>query len=129
MGHSIKKSKYFRALPAFVTIVVAAQTLMPSSIRMGYAQGVPDLPRPGVMVNRSHVYELPILIGMKVNPQDPFHLNFIMDSGHSSLGGEPLKEESGKLIRYFLSALPFFYTLEAFFELKNFLSTGILWWR
>ena len=48
----------------------------------------------------------PILIkGLKVHPNNPIKFNFIVDSGDSSLQQEVLKQESTKLIKYFLTAL------------------------
>ncbi len=61
------------------------------------------LPAPGVMVNLSPEFNPPILKGLKVHPENPFRFDFILDKGE--LPAPSLKEESSKLIRYFLASL------------------------
>ena len=70
------------------------------------------LPAPGVMVHLSPPLNPPILKGIKVHPNDPFRFDFILDVGDGSkpsLKGRvmnpPLREESTKLIKYFLASL------------------------
>src|SRR4051812_13475186 len=76
-----------------------------------YADAPPQLPAPGVMVHLSSPMNPPILKGIKVNPNNPFRFEFIMDVGDGSpvpnKGEEtsPLREESTKLIKYFLASL------------------------
>jgi len=63
------------------------------------------LPAPGVMVRLSPPLDPPILKGIKVNPNNPFQFQFILDKGDSNLSNDALKGESDKLIKYFLAAL------------------------
>jgi len=72
------------------------------------------LPVPGVMVHLSPPLDPPILKGIKVHPDNPFKFDFILDKGdgynshpEQSEGSqqEQLKEESTKLIKYFLASL------------------------
>ena len=70
------------------------------------------LPAPGVMVHLSSEFNPPILKGIKVHPDNPFRFDFIMDTGDDvSLRGaslatkQSLKEQSTKLIKYFLASL------------------------
>ena len=44
---------------------------------------------------------------MKVDIDDPFHFNFILDAGDTSFDQQQLREEGERLIRYFLTALTF----------------------
>ena len=61
------------------------------------------LPAPGVMVSLSPTFNPPILKGLKVHPDNPFSFDFILDVGD---GSKPsLREESTKLIKYFLASL------------------------
>ncbi len=62
------------------------------------------LPAPGTMVSLSPKFNPPILKGIKVHPDNPFRFEFILDQGSSQTGGG-LKEESTKLIKYFLASL------------------------
>ena len=74
------------------------------------------LPAPGVMVHLSPPLDPPILKGIKVHPDDPFRFDFILDKGDSASviarreatkqsQQEQLKQESTKLIKYFLASL------------------------
>src|SRR5476649_1729535 len=63
------------------------------------------LPAPGVMVHLSPEFNPPILKGIKVHPDNPFRFDFILDKGDSLLSNEALKDESSKLIKYFLTSL------------------------
>ncbi len=63
------------------------------------------LPAPGAMVPLSPEFNPPILKGIKVHPDNPFRFDFILDRGDSQLSNEALKDESSKLIRYFLASL------------------------
>jgi len=63
------------------------------------------LPAPGVMVHLSPEFNPPILKGIKVHSDNPFRFDFILDKGDSQLSNKVLKEESSKLIKYFLASL------------------------
>ena len=63
------------------------------------------LPVPGVMVQLSPPVAPSILKGIKVHPDNPFHFDFILDRGDSELSGSQLRDESSKLIKYFLASL------------------------
>jgi len=63
------------------------------------------LPAPGVMVRLSPGFNPPILKGIKIHPDDPFQFDFILQKGDSRLGHDKLKDESSKLIKYFLASL------------------------
>jgi hypothetical protein len=63
------------------------------------------LPQPGVMVRLSPEFNSPILKGIKVHTDNPFRFDFILDQGDSRLNSARLKEESSKLIKYFLASL------------------------
>ncbi len=63
------------------------------------------LPAPGVMVHLSPTFNPPVLKGIKVHPDNPFRFDFILDKGDSELSNGQLKDESTKLIKYFLASL------------------------
>ena len=73
---------------------------------MAHAQEI-ILPKPGVMVHLSPPLNPPVLKGVTIDPKNPFHFDFILDKGNlpNPRGWEGLKEESTKLIKYFLSAI------------------------
>ena len=63
------------------------------------------LPAPGVMVHLSPPLDPPVLKGIKVHPDSPFRFDFILDKGDSELSDDQIKDESSKLIKYFLASL------------------------
>ena len=91
---SVKRSIASLTLVAFMAMSV------PSS----YAQNV-VLPAPGTMVALSEAYAPPLLKGIKVYPDNPFRLDFILDKGSSSDPAVKLKDESSRLIKYFLASV------------------------
>ena len=80
------------------------------------AQAQIVLPLPGQMVPLSPVFYPPVFKGLKVYPREPLRFDFILDPGQSGVSGSQpdpessrsqaeLKQESEKLIRYFLAGL------------------------
>ena len=63
------------------------------------------LPAPGARLALSPEFNPPILKGIKVHPENPFRFDFILDKGDSKLLNDELKDESRKLIKYFLASL------------------------
>ena len=74
---------------------------------ISYAQNafVSTLPEPGKMVSVSEPFT-PILVkGLVVHPDQPLNFDFIVDSGNDSVDQPVVKEQSEKIVRYFLAAL------------------------
>src|ERR1017187_3523511 len=72
------------------------------------------LPNPGQRVALSAAFSPAVLKGIKLDPNNPFKFHFFVDTGDSlplrgeGKGGgnqEQLKQESSKLIKYFLASL------------------------
>ena len=63
------------------------------------------LPKPGAMVHLSPQFKPPVLKGIKVHPNNPFRFDFILDKGNSRQSDGQIKEESKKIIKYFLASL------------------------
>ncbi|MFP4473820.1 MAG: hypothetical protein ACLFPX_08180 [Candidatus Omnitrophota bacterium] len=70
-----------------------------------FAQNPPILPAPGAMVAPTLSYVPAIMKGIRLNPDDPLKIDFIVDTGNSDLPPEGFQEESLRQIRYFLTAL------------------------
>src|SRR5476649_2521772 len=68
-------------------------------------EGEFHLPAPGILVHLSPEFNPPILKGIKVHPDNPFRFDFILDKGDSELSNDQIKDESSKLIKYFLASL------------------------
>ena len=72
----------------------------------GYAQGfVSTLPEPGKMVAVSPAFTPVLVKGLVVHPDKPLDFNFIVDSGNEVVDAGVIKEQSERLVKYFLAAL------------------------
>lgn len=105
------KFNLFRRIVAFLIIVAFASSLIvlpqnvsAQSLPIGQA-GILNLPAPGVMITHSQSYIPASIRGIKIYPDNPLRFDFIIDRGNSVLGKESLKEESSKLVKYFLASL------------------------
>ena len=91
----------------FVTVTFVFTLITPSNFI--YAQTVPqtilNLPVPGTIVSMSEGFTPVIVKGITVYPENPLRFDFIVDTGNTAIRGEELKEESSKLIKYFLASL------------------------
>ena len=66
---------------------------------------VMGLPQPGAMVDLSPAY-VPIMItGLTVHPENPLLMDFIVSTGNSGKNAGQVKNESDRLIKYFLACL------------------------
>jgi len=110
-GAFFKRKRILSCSPLHVLAVLFAffvNTLGP--IPFSQAQEF-RLPAPGVMIQLSPPLNPPILKGIKVYPSEPFRFDFILDVGdrhpQRSEGSqqEHLKQESTRLIKYFLASL------------------------
>ncbi len=50
-------------------------------------------------------FQPPVLRGMTVHPENPLLFDFIVDRGQDKIGNDLLKDESTKLIKYFLTSM------------------------
>lgn len=66
---------------------------------------VPLLPKPGVMVNLSPIYEPAHLQGIIIHPDNALQFDFLIQRGDGQLSASQKKIEYGKLIKYFLASL------------------------
>ena len=97
-SHSLYKAVCFLVALAFgVTLI--------GPLPYAQAQGVLNLPTPGVMVSASAGFAPAIIKGITIHPDNPLQFDFIIDTGDSKIKGEELRIESKKLIKYFLASL------------------------
>jgi len=64
-----------------------------------------SLPQPGQMLQPSAVFMPTLLRGMTVNLDNPLQFDFVVTQGDNLLNASKLKQESMRLIEYFLTAL------------------------
>ena len=89
-----------------ISIVILVAFISTSVKSPAYAQvGVMGLPQPGTMVNLSLPYVPLMITGLRVHPENPLLMDFIVSTGNSGLKASQVKEESDRLIKYFLACL------------------------
>lgn len=76
-----------------------------NSVFAGQAPSFMELPKPGEMVPLSASFQPPLLQGIKVYPNEPLRVDFIVDKGDATLTEDQTASETGRLIKYFLAAL------------------------
>ncbi|MFC1510305.1 hypothetical protein ACFL49_01460 [Candidatus Omnitrophota bacterium] len=79
-------------------------TLVPAHAQEFLSLGL-NLPQVGSMVHLSQGYTPAMIKGIKLFEDNPLQFDFILDAGESGLNGQALKNESEKLIKYFLASL------------------------
>ncbi|MEW5895821.1 MAG: ATP-binding protein [Candidatus Omnitrophota bacterium] len=85
----------------------------PAASSKVYAQSIPPaalpavtgLPEPGRMVTTSPAYHPAVIKGIKLFPDNPLKFDFFIDTGDSNLKHNALKQETSKLVKYFLASL------------------------
>ena len=63
------------------------------------------MPKPTELISITSAASMPVLKGIKLYPEDPFKFDFILDVGKIAMSDKELKQESSKLLKYFLAAL------------------------
>ena len=92
-----------RCAPLLIVFTLTFTLVIPP--QMLQAQGALNLPGQVTMVHVSPSYNPAIVAGITIHPNEPFKFDFIIDIGDDQLQGEALKNESRKLINYFMAAL------------------------
>ncbi|MFH0753149.1 MAG: hypothetical protein V2A70_01120 [Candidatus Omnitrophota bacterium] len=103
--HSISRCR--RIVSAFVT--ASFLMLDVGGPRCSLAQEVFQLPQPGVAVGLSPAFMPVLLKGIKIHPDNPFRLDFVLDQGDDAsnvrTARSALNDDVNRLIQYFLAAL------------------------
>ncbi|MDP8264788.1 MAG: hypothetical protein P9M12_04840 [Candidatus Aceula lacicola] len=102
MSRKFIQKPYCNLLSWFVIFAFLVNMIMPSA---AFAQSLSFLPVPGEMVTLTPSFAPVLLRGVRVNPENPFELDFIVDVGDTSLSDADFEKESEKLIKYFLASL------------------------
>ena len=98
-----QKNRYYRCLCGFLACILSISLILTPSAAQ--AQSVLNLPAPGTMIAPSPAFTPVLLKGMTVHPEDPFQFDFIIDSGNTQFSPDQVKQESEKLVKYFLASM------------------------
>lgn len=69
------------------------------------AQTLAELPSTGTLINTTEHFEPMHMLGMSINPENPFEFEFILNAGSSQYSNAQVSEEAQTLIQYFLTTL------------------------
>ncbi|MCC6758231.1 MAG: DUF952 domain-containing protein [Candidatus Omnitrophica bacterium] len=96
---TLKKAGYVKKMICSVMVVTFLTSLIAAPA------GAQILPVPGTPVTLSAGFQPPVLLGLKIHPENPLLFDFIVDQGALRLSDDELKLETEKLVKYFLAAL------------------------
>lgn len=92
----------FRTIAAFVLVSYLLNFVFAPAAQ---AQMASQLPPAGTMVNLSPAFAPVVIKGIVTYPDNPLQFDFLIDTSGQKLSDEALRQESLKLIKYFLAAL------------------------
>lgn len=101
------KQYWFIKFISIIVIITFVTTMLPVPLVYAQPDLTPSLPAPGVRVSLSPQFNPPILKGIKVYHDNPLRFDFVLDRGDlvGDVRERPLRDESTKLIKYFLASL------------------------
>jgi len=100
-----KEHALFSATSRVVVCVLSLSLMFAPSAVYAQSSNFLNLPTPGTMVFTSPAFNPAIVTGIKIYPDNPLQFDFIIDIGDDQLQGEALRQESQKLINYFMATL------------------------
>ncbi|MCA9401814.1 MAG: hypothetical protein KC713_09315 [Candidatus Omnitrophica bacterium] len=83
-----------------ISLLYLVQLILSPNVR---AEGISSIPVP--LISASDVYRPMLMMGVKLDQQDPLLFNFVMVPGDETFDPRALKTESNRLIKYFLATL------------------------
>jgi len=105
MRISVQTKRFFHKSTAAITAAVFFVNAFCFSVAAVYAQEPSSLQTPTAVLGLSSAYAPPLLKGVRIYPDQPFRLDFVLDKGTGTETPDALKEESARLIKYFLAAV------------------------
>ncbi len=88
-----------------VALVISAFSVTSLATPPAFAQEMPVLPVPGVMVSLSPAFTPASIKAITINPDNALAFDFLIDQGDLPLSPDAKKEEYQKLAKYFLASL------------------------
>ncbi len=90
-----------------ISLIVVLAFFATAIITPSYAQSIVTLrlPDAGEMITQSPPFVPVLLKGMRIHQDDPFKLDFIVDSGNTDFRQDKIRKESDKLVKYFLASI------------------------
>ncbi|PIW59311.1 MAG: hypothetical protein COW13_04590, partial [Candidatus Omnitrophica bacterium CG12_big_fil_rev_8_21_14_0_65_50_5] len=99
-----EKGMFKKFLSFVVVSVFGFQTVFPPNLSAQTLAQL-NLPQAGTMISTSNAFAPLMLRGITIDPKNPLQMDFIVNTGDTSLQGLLLEKEALQLARYFLAAL------------------------
>jgi hypothetical protein len=102
-----RKNIIFRSVAFVILCAFNISLVTVPSLSFAASESLLDLPAPGTMVDLTSSYVPVIAKGLRVHPENPILFDLIVDTGSSGFNSSAseLRDESQKLIKYFLASL------------------------
>jgi len=107
MGYLLRQkvSIFLNCITAGIMIPALVFSSIIIPLQRAYSQNLANLPLPGSRMSLSDAYKPMVMQGVNIYIDNPFEFDFIMDLGDGNYSEKFIKEESTKLIKYFLTSL------------------------
>lgn len=92
-------------LSLFILTCFVFNFCVPPSYAQPVSLALFNLPQPGTRLVPAPAFTPVVMRGLMIYPDNPLKFDFVIDKGDQSLSEEEFKNESTKLVRYFLAAL------------------------
>ena len=99
------RHRHNKIILAFFAFIFLLSQVLPYSAYAQYQGPVLNLPIPGSIVTPSAEFTPVVMKGLTIFPDNPLRFDFMVYTGDSTLKGNDLKDESERIIKYFLAAL------------------------
>ncbi|HQP10071.1 MAG TPA: hypothetical protein PKV41_01655, partial [Candidatus Omnitrophota bacterium] len=96
---------YYRCLSSVIAFLLTLSLALGPTASYAQSINLFNLPVPGTMIAPSPAFAPVLLKGMTIDPQDPLKFDFIIDSGNTKFSIDQVKQESEKLVKYFLASM------------------------
>jgi len=109
-----RKHLFYRPLVWLSAVIFVFNSVLPVSyaanlVNKKEAESIDSaflfMPPPGTKVNLSESYEAPVVMGIRLYPDNPLKIDFIIDQGDFIFDAATLTSESERLIKYFFATL------------------------
>ena len=94
-----------KLISIFIAVTFIVSTILPPNVSAQTLPTILNLPIPGTMLNPTAGFTPVLVKGIKINPEDPLNFTFFVSKGDTNVNETQLREESDRLIKYFLATL------------------------
>ncbi|MBP9854210.1 MAG: isocitrate lyase/phosphoenolpyruvate mutase family protein [Candidatus Omnitrophica bacterium] len=100
-----KKDFARRIICSFVAFTFVFTSILPPQVAAQTLPTILNLPIPGTLITPTVGYMPALIKGITINPENPLNFTFYVSKGDENINDDQLREESSKLIKYFLATL------------------------